>query len=239
MRCCGSFRKRSSRSAMHAPAVFLLLSLLLAPIPSPGEEDSRLYPVVVAGKWGYIDNAGKVAIEPQFAAAFHFSAGLAPVQVGLGKEGKRGYIDRTGKVVIPQQFDWAGNFREGLANVRIGDRMGYIDRTGKAIVPITYTGNYPFSDGLGMVVYSFYKFGFVDRSGKVVIPPKYDSAFGFSEGRAVAVTKGKGRYIDRKGKVVLDTSRFDAVMPFFEFFQAEDGIRDDLVTGVQTCALPI
>src|SRR5258708_170644 len=27
-------------------------------------------------------------------------------------------------------------------------------------------------------------------------------------------------------------------MVFF-FFQAEDGIRDDLVTGVQTCALPI
>src|SRR5258708_24614555 len=26
---------------------------------------------------------------------------------------------------------------------------------------------------------------------------------------------------------------------FFLFFQAEDGIRDDLVTGVQTCALPI
>src|SRR5207244_9002905 len=25
----------------------------------------------------------------------------------------------------------------------------------------------------------------------------------------------------------------------FLFFQAEDGIRDDLVTGVQTCALPI
>src|SRR5207244_9101168 len=26
---------------------------------------------------------------------------------------------------------------------------------------------------------------------------------------------------------------------FCFFFQAEDGIRDDLVTGVQTCALPI
>src|SRR5260363_454333 len=26
---------------------------------------------------------------------------------------------------------------------------------------------------------------------------------------------------------------------FFFFFQAEDGIRHDLVTGVQTCALPI
>src|SRR5438552_15012017 len=30
----------------------------------------------------------------------------------------------------------------------------------------------------------------------------------------------------------------DIVGGFF-FFQAEDGIRDDLVTGVQTCALPI
>src|SRR5258708_28225009 len=29
-----------------------------------------------------------------------------------------------------------------------------------------------------------------------------------------------------------------SIVSFF-FFQAEDGIRDDLVTGVQTCALPI
>src|SRR6266545_939086 len=28
-------------------------------------------------------------------------------------------------------------------------------------------------------------------------------------------------------------------LDFFFFFQAEDGIRDKLVTGVQTCALPI
>ena len=29
------------------------------------------------------------------------------------------------------------------------------------------------------------------------------------------------------------------VLFFFFFFQAEDGIRDTSVTGVQTCALPI
>src|SRR5215207_10970493 len=32
---------------------------------------------------------------------------------------------------------------------------------------------------------------------------------------------------------------FCVVNFFFFFFQAEDGIRDPLVTGVQTCALPI
>src|SRR2546430_5457767 len=31
----------------------------------------------------------------------------------------------------------------------------------------------------------------------------------------------------------------ECVMPLFFFFQAEDGIRDLTVTGVQTCALPI
>src|SRR5206468_8596018 len=36
--------------------------------------------------------------------------------------------------------------------------------------------------------------------------------------------------------VVIITS---FLMVFFFFFQAEDGIRDLIVTGVQTCALPI
>src|SRR5260363_461291 len=31
----------------------------------------------------------------------------------------------------------------------------------------------------------------------------------------------------------------EGIICLFFFFQAEDGIRDDLVTGVQTCALPI
>src|SRR5438034_11480549 len=34
-------------------------------------------------------------------------------------------------------------------------------------------------------------------------------------------------------------SCFFSVFFFFFFFQAEDGIRDHCVTGVQTCALPI
>src|SRR5258708_27209974 len=37
---------------------------------------------------------------------------------------------------------------------------------------------------------------------------------------------------------VASTAVSTSVFLFF-FFQAEDGIRDDLVTGVQTCALPI
>src|SRR2546422_2183608 len=38
--------------------------------------------------------------------------------------------------------------------------------------------------------------------------------------------------------VVLSSAQYVIVLVFF-FFQAEDGIRDVAVTGVQTCALPI
>src|SRR5690606_9895016 len=37
----------------------------------------------------------------------------------------------------------------------------------------------------------------------------------------------------------LALCRLDSINFFFFFFQAEDGIRDFHVTGVQTCALPI
>src|SRR5947208_6925061 len=44
--------------------------------------------------------------------------------------------------------------------------------------------------------------------------------------------------IRSQGGVGPDVST-DCLSYWYFFFQAEDGIRDDLVTGVQTCALPI
>src|SRR5256885_3698039 len=44
--------------------------------------------------------------------------------------------------------------------------------------------------------------------------------------------------MDNQPKKLFTISRRD-YKPFFFFFQAEDGIRDYKVTGVQTCALPI
>src|SRR5258708_31521508 len=43
----------------------------------------------------------------------------------------------------------------------------------------------------------------------------------------------------KAGPVLCSGIRCRLSLVLFFFFQAEDGIRDDLVTGVQTCALPI
>src|SRR2546423_2177559 len=47
------------------------------------------------------------------------------------------------------------------------------------------------------------------------------------------------KYDIQLGKKEVNINIEHLVFVFFFFFQAEDGIRDKLVTGVQTCALPI
>src|SRR5206468_4379607 len=44
------------------------------------------------------------------------------------------------------------------------------------------------------------------------------------------------QYCSTQSAIASDITLFNF---FFFFFQAEDGIRDLIVTGVQTCALPI
>src|SRR5665213_4292835 len=74
-----------------------------------------LYPVVVGGRWGFVNQSGETVINPQFDRAEVFSAGLAPVKMG-----RWGYVDAAGKVVINPQFDRADVFSEGLAAVKLG-----------------------------------------------------------------------------------------------------------------------
>ena len=50
-------------------------------------------------------------------------------------------------------------------------------------------------------------------------------------------TSGRLVWLGSVGVVVVVNTK--TVCGFFFFFQAEDGIRDWSVTGVQTCALPI
>jgi len=119
----------------------LLISLMLMVFVSCGEnrqpsgikpekEGPVLFPVKIAGKYGYIDKLGNLIIETQFDYALAFSEGLAAVRVGDEKQAKWGYIDKSGKYVIAPQFDGAESFSGGLAMVRIGDKQGYIDKEG-------------------------------------------------------------------------------------------------------------
>lgn len=66
------------------------------------------------GKWGFINAAGEMKIEPQFEDALSFGQHLAAV-----KEGDRwGYISKYGKIVIEPNYLEVRSFHNGSAAVR-------------------------------------------------------------------------------------------------------------------------
>ena len=183
-----------------------------SPISTAAEtaKESPLFLVKVDGKWGYIDAAGKVVIQPRFDEAYGFSEGLACANIGgawvptkieggsttVFQGGQWGFIDATGKFVIEMKAAEVKNFSEGLAAVKIGDKWGYIDRSGKMVIEPQFAIADSFSSERARVSLPAEgakkpedrpKFGYIDHTGRMVIPPKFYIAYDFSEGLAIAV----------------------------------------------------
>lgn len=87
------------------------------------------------GKWGFINKAWDIVVEPEFEMVADFSEGLARVIVN----GRVGFINRKGDIAIKPTFVAAHNFMNGLACVAetydygFFESFGYIDKAGKWI----------------------------------------------------------------------------------------------------------
>ena len=147
----------------------------------------------VSSEFGYIDEHGKVIIEPgtfygggysQFELE-PFSEGLAPV---CRKSDSWGYIDRTGAMIIPEQFISAGPFSEGLAAVcDYRHRCAYVDKTGTQIIPPNFSSATPFCRDRAWVKNAPYDrdkplWAMIDRTGKVLTdfaynPPEFQTTW--------------------------------------------------------------
>lgn len=176
--------------------------------PFPDHEEVLLK----GSKWGYINPAGKVVIEPQFERAGPFCGGRAAVRV----DGRWGYIGPDGKVAIDPKYLDAHPFSEGCAAVKVAKGWAYIDARGTGLTPPDFEAADPFHEGMARVKAAG-QYGFVDATGATVIPPQFAWAGQFGEGVAPvrAAENGQMVYVDRAGKVVLDPSA-ETALPFRE-----------------------
>lgn len=178
-----------------------------------------LFPVVKDGKWGYMDQAGKVVIKPQYDCAWDFSEGLACVQVGL----YRGYIDTTNGMVIKPWLPWSGKFSFGLAPAQTkappwGDNLmfyiqhnawKYINREGKPVFGDWYNRPPDYREGFSTQGGR----GYLDMKGKMVPCDVKPEAVGtFSEGMGAVKKDGLWGYVDRSMKPVIECKFADAGM---------------------------
>lgn len=197
----------------------LLLFVCLAAFPwtlnsqqKEPKDQGPLFPVIKNGKYGFIDDSGKIVIEPQYSEAGSFSSDLAVVKIG----DSWGFINRTGKIVIeptPGHGPFSV-FSEGLIYVRAGELSGFMDTTGKIVIQPQFASVGDFNDGMAGI-YKDNKWGYIDKTGKTVIAPVYDLAYKFSEGLAGIYKDKKWGYIDKTGKIVINPT-FDQVSSFSE-----------------------
>ena len=150
----------------------------------------RLAAVKIGDKWGYVNQVGKVVIEPQFGDAKDFSVGLALVRIN----NKRGFIYPVGVRLAPipvnykwefinregKFFDNAGTFSEGLRRVKIGDKWGYVNQVGKVVIEPQFDDAEDFSVGLAAIKISD-KWGYINHKGEIVIKPQFDDARSFQK----------------------------------------------------------
>lgn len=134
-------------------------------------------------KWGYIDQYGKVVIEPQWDMAYDTYLGWGIV----AKDSKWGLIDEKGKEVIPLQYERVGlpnsdvtsmvNEKFIIAAKKDG-KSGYIDLNNNILCPFIYSYTGSLINGLAPVCDFNGKWGYVNDNAEVVIPLIYDG-FGF------------------------------------------------------------
>lgn len=176
-----------------------------------------LSPAQLLGKWGFVNQTGKVIIPFKFQSANPFYEKLAAVTL----DGLVGYIDRSGNWVIQPRFSlmrgysdqlFLPNFSEGLAVYRDKDKYGFINATGITVIPATFDRAESFSEGLALVGLNE-KVGYLKKDGQYAIEPKFESGQRFSNGLASVRIGGKWGYVDTVGSMQIQP-QYDSAEPF-------------------------
>ena len=233
-----AFFRAAGAAVMAAGVGPALAGEQVASRPAPGAP--RLLTICYQGKYGYIDSAGKLLVEPKYdmldgarrggvaAVEDLFADGMMAVRIGH----LWGYVDRSQKPVIPPRFDDAERFQDGLAVVRLDGKYGVIDKQGRFVAQPRYTHVGPLRQGMARVAAGGHrlegglpggKWGFIDAGGREVVPPKYDYANDFSAGGVAAVNVG-GAWTGRAGLSfsggkwgVIDRTGRELAEPRYEF----------------------
>ncbi|MDD6889733.1 MAG: WG repeat-containing protein [Bacteroidales bacterium] len=172
--------------------------------------------VKLNGKWGYINETGKLIIPFVYDEAWAFSEGLATVALGIAW----GCIDKAGHEVIPVKYDYVSDCsNNGLHFASLNDEEFIIDKTGRELIREVNHGEdldlFPdFHEGMASVRYNG-KYGFLNDKGDEVIPFKYDCAGHFNEGLAAVKSDGKWGFIDKADNIVIPF-RYDDARSFNE-----------------------
>lgn len=128
--------------------------------------------------WGYVNEQGKMIIEPQYRDCYPFSADGYAIIV---QKRQHQFINTKGEILAT-----------GLKKFSLKEFFGGFGMFGSASL-------LSFDEGL-VPIREKKAWGFLNTEGKMAIPMKYENVSGFRDGHAFAILKGKFYILDKTGK---------------------------------------
>jgi len=185
-------------------AIALSLFLFLALLPSsPAQEkpSPTLYPVLVNGKWGFINRQGQIVIKPQFGEV---SQGFNGVGWFVGNNHNERKCVKDTAQVLSMENCFGSSCSEGLCTFLDSrfEKSGYEGLDRKVIIAPRFDMALKFSEGMA-AVQEGKQWEFINHQGKVVIGPQFTHAKNFHEGLAAVCVNYKWGYIDQTGNFVM------------------------------------
>jgi hypothetical protein len=182
---------------------------------------SRFVAAKVKDKWGYVDIAGTVRIEPQYEAARGFERGIYGQGVSYGfrtpvaavsREQKWGFIDTTGREIVPLRYQDVGRIGYSLTAVRVENKWGYLDTAATLAIPARFDSAGEF--GVWGVVKVGDQYGFINDQGRWMISPEFEAVERADHSGYIVRKQGRyGFVIPRGQKTVIGW--YDEVSPFY------------------------
>ncbi len=156
-----------------------------------------LFSVKNTGKYGFVDSAGKICIEPIYDEIEDFKEGYALVE----KDNLYGYINKAGRVKIDFQFTDASSFTQQTALVQQNKTSFLIDHAGKKI-SADYDEIADFADNMAIIKRNNL-YGAINYTGEEIIKPNFATLSDFSENMAAFTQNNKYGFINKQGFIVI------------------------------------
>lgn len=160
------------------------------------------------GKFGFIDDEGRLRIANRYDAVKPFGEGRAAIRI----RDKWGFIDTREKLVVQPVYDQVENFSGGYAIVRQDGHFGIIDPVGAIVLPLRYDEilRNPYNR---FVLRQGGQYGLASSSGALVIHPRYDTLTDTGNGYVVVTRDNVSGVLTLRGvstiPMVYDQILFD------------------------------
>ena len=206
---------------------FLIIAFLLCILascvstPKTPDNENNLFRILVGEKYGFINESGRIIIEPQFDDANRmFTEGVCYARIGE----RKGLIDETGSFIVEyaDSVQNVSKFQNGFSQIDCGFlKKGIININKEYILPAHQYDVWLEEDGDSLyfnVIGPDFNWYIADKKGGMIGSICDSILGGFCNGLCAVKKNGQWGYMNRNGKLVIDT-----VYDFARVF-TEDGI---------------